>query len=170
MAWSPDYELVIFATKQGTLVEMTKDWEPVTEVHIDNEASKQLPHDDYTVNLSWRGDGKVFSCLASRTNNHKVATVHIFDRACVKESTSESNVDVEPSNLSWRPSGSVITCTQRFPQKYDTIFFERNGLRHGEFSFRSDCSVGQLEWNSASDLLAILIKEVNNIYLFYFFN
>lgn len=33
-----------------------------------------------------------------------------------------------------RPSGSLIASTQRRPNKHDVVFFERNGLRHGEFS------------------------------------
>ena len=169
MSWSPDFELVIFATQRGTLIEMTKDWELVTEVEIDPtlyDGSKE----NFTASLSWRGDGKVFACLASYKTEGQTAKLFIFDRACVKESTSEAGVKIEADNLSWRPSGSVITCTQRLPQRYDTIFFERNGLRHGEFTFRDDCTVQQLEWNSASDLLAVLVHKTpkeTNVSIFY---
>jgi len=34
----------------------------------------------------------------------------------------------------FRPSGSVIAGTMRKPNKHEVIFFEKNGLRHGEFS------------------------------------
>lgn len=33
----------------------------------------------------------------------------------------------------FRPSGSLIASTQRKPHRHEVIFFERNGLRHGEF-------------------------------------
>ena len=33
-----------------------------------------------------------------------------------------------------RPSGSLIVSSQRRPNKHNIIFFERNGLRHGEFT------------------------------------
>ena len=36
--------------------------------------------------------------------------------------------------LTCRPSGSLIASTQRKPNKHDIIFFEKNGLKHGEFS------------------------------------
>jgi elongator complex protein 1 len=35
-----------------------------------------------------------------------------------------------------RPSGNLITSSQRLPDKHEIIFFEKNGLRHGEFSLR----------------------------------
>lgn len=36
-------------------------------------------------------------------------------------------------NYLFRPSGSLIASTQRKPHRHEVIFFERNGLRHGEF-------------------------------------
>ena len=33
----------------------------------------------------------------------------------------------------FRPSGSLIASSQRKPHRHEIIFFERNGLRHGEF-------------------------------------
>ena len=34
----------------------------------------------------------------------------------------------------FRPSGSLIASSQRKPNKHDIIFFEKNGLKHGEFT------------------------------------
>ena len=36
--------------------------------------------------------------------------------------------------LSNRPSGNLIASTERRPNKHEVIFFEKNGLRHGEFT------------------------------------
>lgn len=33
-----------------------------------------------------------------------------------------------------RPSGSLIASTQEKPNKHDIVFFEKNGLLHGEFT------------------------------------
>ena len=33
----------------------------------------------------------------------------------------------------FRPSGSLIASSQRKPHRHEIVFFERNGLRHGEF-------------------------------------
>ena len=35
-----------------------------------------------------------------------------------------------------RPSGNLIASSQKLPNKHEIIFFEKNGLRHGEFSLR----------------------------------
>ena len=37
-------------------------------------------------------------------------------------------------SLAWRPAGNLIASTQRLPHRHDVVFFERNGLRHGEFT------------------------------------
>jgi len=46
--------------------------------------------------------------------------------------TSETTVGLEQS-LDWKLSGSVIASTIRLPNKHLVGFFEKNGLRHGEF-------------------------------------
>jgi elongator complex protein 1 len=42
------------------------------------------------------------------------------------------------------------------------VFFEKNGLRHGEFSLREPAStrVVELLWNSDSSVLAVLLQRV----------
>ena len=163
MEWSPDYELVVFVTENGSLIEMTKEWDIVTEVAIEIDPETQIPIKQSTAALSWRGDGKVFACLSS-SEGKSTSSLRVYDRACIFESKNESNADIENKNLSWRPSGSVITCTQNIPnQRYDTIFFERNGLRHGEFTFPTPCSAKYLDWNSSSDLLAILVRSPSSV-------
>ena len=37
-----------------------------------------------------------------------------------------------------RPTGNLMATSQRKPNKHDIIFFEPNGLRHGEFSLPCD--------------------------------
>ena len=176
MSWSPDFELVIFATKNLTLKEMTIDWDEVTEVPIhpdfteeENERySKELLNNKATVEVSWRGDGKVFACNIPKpdTNDKNESILRVFDRECIYESTCEiENVKgMERSNISWKPSGSLIACTQRLPQnRYDVIFFERNGLRHGEFTIPDNCQVKSIQWNSSSDVLALFTLSLVDV-------
>ena len=33
-----------------------------------------------------------------------------------------------------RPTGSLIVSSQHRPNKHDVVFFEKNGLRHGDFT------------------------------------
>lgn len=55
-----------------------------------------------------------------------------------------------------RPSGSLIASTQLKPHRSDVIFFERNGLQHGEFTFQippTDAYIKELLWNADSAVL-----------------
>ena len=65
--------------------------------------------------------------------------------------------------LSWKPQGSLIASIQRKTDlgeedSVDVIFFERNGLRHGEFDTRLplDEKVESVCWNSNSEALAVV--------------
>ena len=65
-----------------------------------------------------------------------------------------------------RPSGNLIASTQRLPHKYQVVFFEKNGLRHGEFSLRADRKrvvVTDLTWNADSSVLAVLFHETSGV-------
>lgn len=57
----------------------------------------------------------------------------------------------------FRPSGNLIACTQRLEDKHNVIFYERNGLRHGEFTLRTELEVLDIKWNTSSDILALLV-------------
>lgn len=88
--------------------------------------------------------------------------------------------------LAWRPSGNLIVGTQRFgfegggagrTERHDVVFFERNGLRHGEFGMRlADIGgrfkglesaddrkwgykVKEAAWNSGSNILSIWVEH-----------
>ena len=112
----------------------------------------------------------------------------IGDRVIDKESKrpmTESLAGLEHC-LSWRSSGNLIASTQRFGfegggvgplGRHDVIFFERNGLRHGEFALRepnlrstiegnSDRSsrpweycVREVSWNPDSTVLAVWLER-----------
>ena len=70
-----------------------------------------------------------------------------------------------------RPNGSLIGSTQQKPHRHDVVFFERNGLQHGEFPLvttplgcGSDGDAGgqllhvhEMMWSSDSAVLALWI-------------
>ena len=80
-----------------------------------------------------------------------------------------------------RPNGSLIGSTQQKPHRHDVVFFERNGLQHGEFplvttpiiSGGSDGSAGEQQeqlhvhemmWSSDSSVLALwIIKKKKSL-------
>ncbi|TRM68918.1 IKI3 family-domain-containing protein [Schizophyllum amplum] len=107
--------------------------------------------DDLRPRISWRGDGSLFAisslspALAPASPGSppppRRRTLRVYDRQGTLQSTSEAVPGLEHP-LSWRPSGNLIASTQRFgfegggagkPERHDVVFFERNGLRHGEF-------------------------------------
>ena len=68
--------------------------------------------------------------------------------------------------ISWAGTGcsQLIASVQRKGKKnHMVVFFESNGLRHREFMLREAPStvVTSLHWNSDSDILAVVLREVN---------
>lgn len=146
------------------------------------------PDDDTLPRISWRGDGAYFvvSSLSTESEpdikSHR--TLRIYDRQCVLQTTSEEVAGLEHP-LAWRPSGNLIVGTQRFgfegggagrEGRHDVVFFEKNGLRHGDFELNAKqlsvkaaepsspenrkwgYKVKELAWNADSTVLAIWIE------------
>ncbi|KAM9330548.1 elongator complex protein 1 [Gastrophryne carolinensis] len=194
MSWSPDQELVLLVTGQQTLILMTKDFEPISEVPIDQEdfgegkfitvgwgkketqfhgsegkqaAQKKVMNvqpalhwDDHKPRVTWRGDGQLFavSTICPQTGARKI---RVWNRELSLQSTNEPVQGLEQP-LSWKPSGSLIASTQSKPNKHDVIFFEKNGLMHGEFTLpfaKDKVQVKELMWNSDSTVLAIWLQD-----------
>ncbi|ESK87867.1 pol ii transcription elongation factor [Moniliophthora roreri MCA 2997] len=146
-----------------------------------NVAVGSSPDDDTLPRISWRGDGAYF-VVSTTTQNSTLAhrVLRVYDRQGVLQSTSEGVPGLEHT-LSWRPSGNLIAGTQRFgfegggagrAGRHDLVFFERNGLRHGEFELRpKDMGIIQQEkfkwgyrvkevgWSSDSNVLTVWIER-----------
>ncbi|KAK9466881.1 IKI3 family-domain-containing protein [Lipomyces arxii] len=136
--------------------------------------------DDSQTRISWRGDG-AYLCVnsvdtvATDIGECLRRTIRVFSRDGVLDSVSEP-VDGLESFVSWRPSGNLIASVQRIVdgerRGLDVVFFERNGLRRGEFKTRllTDETILDVQWNVDSTVLAILLSNriqfwtVNNYY------
>ncbi|KAI0243687.1 putative elongator complex protein 1 [Massospora cicadina] len=118
------------------------------------------PDDDLTPRVSWRGDGGYLVCSAVDPDT-RLRVLRVYDREGALQSTSEP-VDQLEHPLAWKPSGAIIASTQRLPHRHHAVFFERNGLRHGEFTLPTDIhKVLEMRWNGDSSLLALsVIKAV----------
>ncbi|XP_078368242.1 elongator complex protein 1-like isoform X2 [Oculina patagonica] len=117
--------------------------------------------DDKMPRISWRGDGQFFVVSAIHPQTGARA-LRVWSREGVLSSTSES-VDGLEQALFWKPSGSLIASTQRKPHRHEVIFFERNGLRHGEFILpfdKMETKVVEVAWNSDSTVLAVWAEEL----------
>ncbi|EEY19158.1 elongator complex protein [Verticillium alfalfae VaMs.102] len=117
--------------------------------------------DDRQVTITWRGDGTYVAVNAIEGSRR---VVRVYTREGVLDSASEP-VDGLEGSLSWRPAGNLLAAVQRFKEKIDVVFFERNGLRHGQFTLRSpDGPVTEhgrirLEWNADSTVLAVILGD-----------
>lgn len=120
------------------------------------------PSDDRTTTISWRGDA---AYIAVNSIEGPRRIIRVFSREGVLDSVSEP-VDNLLGALSWRPEGNLIAGVQLSEKTAKVIFFERNGLRHGQFDLRLSAEelldLGpsiKLKWNVASSVLAVCLKN-----------
>ncbi|XP_037351049.1 elongator complex protein 1 [Talpa occidentalis] len=120
-----------------------------------------LPWDDHKAQVTWRGDGQFFavSVVCPETGARKV---RVWNREFALQSTSEPVAGLGPA-LAWKPSGSLIASTQDKPNQQDVVFFEKNGLLHGQFTLpflKDEVKVNDLLWNADSTVLAVWAEEL----------
>jgi elongator complex protein 1 len=121
------------------------------------------PNDDSRVIISWRGDGAYLAISTIEGSARRL--IRVYSREGALDSVSEP-VDGLEGALSWRPAGNLIAGIQRLEDRIDVVFFERNGLKHGQFSLRLTTEQlhlpGQhikISWNSESTVLAIVLAD-----------
>ncbi|CUA72874.1 Elongator complex protein 1 [Rhizoctonia solani] len=147
---------------------------------------KPSPDDDNRPRVSWRGDGAFFvvSSLDPCGADSSVRRLRFYSSSPPTHlSTSEYTPGLE-GVLAWRPSGGLIASTQRFGYdggglgrqgRHDVVFFERCGLRRGDFGIRNDFKLGtsgieapadpwsykvkELLWNTDSSILVLWIER-----------
>lgn len=137
--------------------------DPTVPEHVD--VGILSPFDDGAVTVSWRGDGQFVAVNAVLGSEPRRRVVRVYSREGILESVSEP-VDGLEGAMSWKPSGQLIAGVQRRGGSVDVVFFERNGLRHGEFSLRLSEeeaeTVGRsisLSWNVSSSVLAVTMQD-----------
>ncbi|CAB4257267.1 similar to Saccharomyces cerevisiae YLR384C IKI3 Subunit of Elongator complex, which is required for modification of wobble nucleosides in tRNA [Maudiozyma barnettii] len=129
--------------------------------------------DSHKITISWRGDCEYFVTSTIETvedpddesSTIKRRGLRVFTREGQLDSASEPVTGME-GQLSWKPQGALIASIERKADRgednsLNVIFFERNGLRHGEFDTRLPLEerVLDLAWNSNSEILAILLEN-----------
>lgn len=84
----------------------------------------------------------------------------VFDNEGNLQYTSEKQQGLE-ANLSWRPSGNLLATTQKVKDKYTVSFFEKNGLKHGEFDIpvNSTTMVENIAWSYDSEILTLQCRD-----------
>jgi elongator complex protein 1 len=186
--YSPDSELFVLVNASKTLLIMTSDFHVVYESALDSldiqnklsnlgwgkkstqfhpegkhaatapeHASFISPNDDLQIQISWRGDGNYF-CVCWIQDNCRLLS--IYSRDGLLQNVSQHCPGLE-NQLAWRPNGNLIAATQLLNNnKQKLIFFEKNGLMHGEFNIDSG-QVKGIYWSADSLLLALWMKKEN---------
>lgn len=144
---------------QGKRVRALKD--PTVPEYVDE--GKLSNNDTKDTFLSWRGDGAFLAINSIHSGARRAISVYSRDGSL--DSISEP-VDYMEGAVSWRPVGNIIAGVQRLKGRVDIIFFEKNGLRHGQFSLRlteeelaSRASNIKLLWNPDSTILAVQLMD-----------
>ena len=144
---------------QGKRAKAMKD--PTMPDNVDEGRPSEF-EDDITT-ISWRGDGAYVAVNSAMKSERRV--IRVYSAEGVLDSVSEP-VDGLESAISWRPYGNLIASIKRSADKLQVVFFERNGLRHGEFDLRLSqeemSSIGKhisLAWNCDSSILAVIMTD-----------
>ncbi|KAL5346138.1 putative elongator complex protein 1 [Pseudogymnoascus australis] len=121
------------------------------------------PNDKKEATISWRGDGAYVAISTVQEGLRRL--IRVYSREGVLDSVSEP-VDNLEGALSWRPAGNLMAGVQRLSDRIDIVFFERNGLRHGQFSLRLTPEEMEtfgknisLAWNNDSSVLAVIFED-----------
>lgn len=132
--------------------------DPTIPEHVDS--GHLTSFDNRETTISWRGDGAYVAINSVEQNERRM--IRVFSRDGTLESVTEA-VDGLEGALSWKPSGQLVGGLQRKDEELNVVFFERNGLRHGEFPLRmkgADESIRgfSLAWNKDSSVLAVAFQ------------
>lgn len=119
--------------------------------------------DTKNFSISWRGDGSYVAVNSIESESRRV--IRVYSREGILDSVSEP-VDGLVGALSWRPAGNLLASVRLLHDHAKVVFFERNGLRHGQFDLRlskeeiQDWALNiSLKWNVDSSVLAVCFKD-----------
>ncbi|KAG7389731.1 hypothetical protein PHYBOEH_007373 [Phytophthora boehmeriae] len=181
LAWSGNQEMLALVTGTGRLLVMSNDWEVLHETEIESclPSDVMLSHstkDDehWRCELCWREDSQFVALNIATKAKPKGETQVGNDVAVQKVLVFTAQLEFHAlgrledgraitklgSALDWSQSMSLIASCETRRSRLFVVFFERNGLRHGEFEIPSvyrppAYRVGSLRWNVSSDILAV---------------
>ncbi|KAH3683919.1 hypothetical protein WICPIJ_005119 [Wickerhamomyces pijperi] len=140
--------------------------DPTMPLYVDDGRLSELDTND-EVTVAWRKDCEFF-CVSSVEviNEIKRRIVRVFDRSGNLVNVSEP-VDFQEWQLDW---GTLITSVKRSVvvdeldqsenEQLEVIFFEKNGLRHGQFTVPPTVKqINTLKWNSTNEVLAVQTSD-----------
>jgi elongator complex protein 1 len=179
LAWSDNQEMLALATGAGSLLVMSNDWEVLHETEIEACLPSELQlsscdRDDesWCCEIRWREDSKFIAvnvATEDRADGSVVQKVLVFTEllefhALGRLEDGRAIPGLGPA-LDWSQSLALLASSEVRKGRLVVVFFERNGLRHGEFVVPAtyhapDYRVGRVRWNASSDTLAVSVHPV----------
>ncbi|CEG39723.1 elongator complex protein 1 [Plasmopara halstedii] len=177
IAWSANQEVLALVTGANSLLVMSNDWETLHETAIIDSLPSDLTlctteqdEKNWYCDLCWRSDAAYIALnIATRTrDNNVVHKVMIFTKLLEFQALGRLEdgraVSELGSPLHWSQSLALIASCEVRKKRLVVVFFERNGLRHGEFVIpaaydASEYQVASVQWNTKSDVLAVTLQE-----------
>ncbi len=163
MAWSPDGELVVFATGNATLFCLSRTWMPVAEVPIRGAAGEGAP---LSFALSFEGDGARFVTNTQFADG--TTHVAIWTREGAHVATCELQAqDSHSPAVVFRPTGFLVAAsnTNAKDGSSHVTLYESNGLAHGGFALRRGAALAtSMSWSPDGSLLALVCDAVVQVW------
>ena len=121
------------------------------------DSGKLCSDDTFETYLSWRHDSQYIAINRIEGGTKRVIRVYSRDAQII--SFSEP-VDGLRSAIDWKPDGSLVTAISTDERRgHEIIFFEKNGLRHGQFSIEGNLKTNEVHWNCDGTVLAVQKEE-----------
>ncbi|DAZ93355.1 TPA: hypothetical protein N0F65_011881 [Lagenidium giganteum] len=181
LAWSSSQEMLALCTGAGAVLVMNTQWEVLHEASLVDllpaDAVAATGHSlalaSTSLELCWREDAQYLVLnvpLVSTATGAVVQKVLVLTSSLTLHALGRLE-DGRPiphlgSVVTWCPNHSLIASAEARKQQLLVVFFERNGLRHGEFALPAEYKstafrVQQLQWNIDSDVLAVAIQSLD---------
>lgn len=188
-SWSPNEEHYLVVQGDGKLVCFNTLFDMVSSVELDDNDETFAPGQEVTqdmraikqAEITWRADSRIFAisyginggtkCLTRDTDMNIIKGPARADKENVAEknvfSVSEKPIKNMRLPIAMMPNGSLIagfqvTVEEGKDDKSEIIFWEKNGLRHGQielpkFNGHLPC-VQKLKFNSDTSFVAALLS------------
>ncbi|GMF52504.1 unnamed protein product [Phytophthora fragariaefolia] len=178
VAWSDSHETLALVTGAGSLLVMSSDWEVLHETQLQTALAPELElggcerdAERWCCQLRWREDAKFVALnvaavdTRTREPEHKVLvfTEQLELHARGRLEDGRAIPGLGPA-LDWSQSLGLIASCEVRKGRLLVVFFERNGLRHGEFAIPAayrapEFRVANVRWNATSDTLALSLHR-----------
>ncbi|EGR32772.1 inhibitor of kappa light polypeptide gene enhancer in b- kinase complex-associated protein, putative [Ichthyophthirius multifiliis] len=187
-SYSPNQDVIVIATGNNTLITLDNNFDIQNEVPLnDNNEEIYICNNQKNccVYFSWKADAKFFVCNYPVKNGRKCLTrsvqLEVIKSAAkpesnngIVQSVSEQAIQNLQGQVCWQPTSNLIVGYDFFKNNTRIIFWEKNGLRHGEFILNinpneirqsNEIYIQNILFNKDSEILAIQLDE--NILLYH---